>query len=81
MLGQQRVGGYAQIPGACHVGWADGWTFSQSALAHELWHAALQKRGADTIDHSDPGFKSGGLVEQAVRLLVAWQPMPNVVIR
>ena len=67
------VWGEAPTPWACNVGWWDGARFFQSALAHELWHCCLQRRGGDTPDHTDMGFLADGMVARANVKLHDWE--------
>jgi hypothetical protein len=67
----RKVAGSARSGYHALVAWHNGVTFSRTALAHELWHCYLIRRGGDTPDHIDPGFGPGGRVQTANEMLVA----------
>lgn len=47
-----------------------GERFSETALAHELWHAALMREGVLDPFHRTEGFQPGGIVDQANSKLI-----------
>jgi hypothetical protein len=68
------------VDGACLAGFArlsyvvialpDGYLFSRTALAHEMFHAhLLQTTGRTDPMHTHEGFAEGGAVEVATRAL------------
>jgi hypothetical protein len=52
------------------VSWHDGDSFSVTALAHELVHAAQARRLVFDFKHHTPEFKPGGAVDQANAMLI-----------
>jgi len=48
----------------------DSFKFSGSSFSHEHWHAYLDRIGIPSIDHTDPGFATGGIVELANDILI-----------
>lgn len=60
--------GYTVSPWACSVSWT-GWPWSQTALAHELLHAAQARRGIVDPYHREPEWQT--LVPAANDLLRA----------
>jgi hypothetical protein len=63
------VEGLTLSPNTVSVSWHDGDTFSMTALAHELVHAAQARRLVFDINHHTAEFQPGGVVEQANALL------------
>ena len=60
------IAGLTVNGGLVQVAWYPGAKFSDTALAHELWHAAmLVRKGAEDPFHRSPAFQPGGEVDRA----------------
>ena len=59
------VEGLTLSPNAVSVSWHDGDSFSVTALAHELVHAAQARRLVFDYNHHTAEFQPGGAVDQA----------------
>jgi len=68
-IGNDCVGGVTYVPWAVTVALPDNTKIHETALAHELWHAAMMLDGIADPYHKSPGFGPGGMVEQANRAL------------
>jgi hypothetical protein len=71
VIGGTCVAGVSwQDQNTCAVAWPPGTKkLSDTAFAHELWHAATWVLGGIDPDHTGPGFAPGGQVEQANKAL------------
>lgn len=63
------VEGLTLSPNMVSVSWHDGDSFSVTALAHELVHAAQARRLVFDFNHHTAEFQPGGAVAQANALL------------
>lgn len=65
------INGMYHPHGIAEVAVLSGYTFSSTTYAHELYHAHLERRGARDVNHEDPGFRPGGIVDRAVAAMRA----------